>query len=101
MEMVREFTGLCAMRIEPKLARRFLCTAAALLAALPGHAAEAPADAAQAAHQVAGEEGLRARMLRDEPSPVRELDPAIFTALSPVTASDPALRLPEDQEDDT
>jgi hypothetical protein len=88
------------MRIDPRLARLFLSTAAVLLTP-PGQAVEAPSDTAQAAHQVAGEEGLRARMLRDEPSPVRELDPAIFTPLSPVTASDPALRLPEDQQDDS
>ena len=57
---------------------------------------EAPA-AAQAAHQVVYPEGLRSRLLRDEPSPVRTRDETIFTGLSPVTASDPAVRLPDDQ----
>ena len=57
---------------------------------------EAPM-AAQAAHQVVYPEGLRSRLLRDEPSPVRSLDETIFTELSPVTASDPAVRLPDDQ----
>jgi hypothetical protein len=61
-----------------------------------------PPTTAQAAHQVAHPEGLRSRLLRDEPSPVRGLDAAIFTELSPVTVSDPAVRLPEDQQlDDT
>lgn len=54
---------------------------------------------AQAAHQVAEAEGLWSRLLRDEQSPVRRLDPAIFTELSPVTASDPAVRLPADQRE--
>lgn len=59
----------------------------------------APPGAAQAAQHVIQPASLRARLLRDEPSPVRGLDPAIFSELSPVTASDPALRLPEDQRD--
>lgn len=58
-----------------------------------------PPPAAQAAHQVADPGGLRGRLLRDEPSPVRSLDPAVFTELSPVTTSDPAVRLPEDQRE--
>ena len=57
-----------------------------------------PPTSAQAAHQVDNPEGLRSRLLRDEASPVRSLDPAIFIELSPVTASDPAVRLPRDQE---
>jgi hypothetical protein len=57
-----------------------------------------PPAGAQAAQQVVNPEGLRARLLRDE-APVRSLDPAIFTDLSPVSASDPALRLPPDQQE--
>lgn len=59
---------------------------------------EPPADA-QAAHQVLQPEGLVARLLGDQPSPVRRYDPAIFTELLPVTAAEPPLRLPEDQRD--
>ncbi|MDZ7669719.1 MAG: hypothetical protein U5Q16_09990 [Gammaproteobacteria bacterium] len=58
-----------------------------------------PSPEAQAAHQVTQPEGLRARLLGDEASPVRRLDAAIFTELLPVTASEPAVRLPEDQLD--
>jgi hypothetical protein len=60
----------------------------------------APVPAAQAAHQVVWAEGLRGRLAVDEPSAVRNLDPAIFTEISPVTASEPALRLPRDQQDE-
>lgn len=67
-------------------------------AALAAEPAPEPPATAQAAYQVEHPEGLRARLLRDEASPVRSHDPAIFTELSPVTASDPAVRLPEDQQ---
>lgn len=74
----------------------------AVLAALFAAAASAepppvPPPAAEATYQVAQPEGLRGRLLRDVPSPVRSLDPAVFTEISPVTASDPAVRLPPDQ----
>jgi hypothetical protein len=58
-----------------------------------------PPAPAQAAHQVVHPEGLRSRLGGDEVSSVRSLDPAIFTELSPVTASEPAVRLPEDQQE--
>lgn len=58
-----------------------------------------PSPEAQAAHQVTQPEGLRARLLGDEASPVRRLDAAIFTELLPVTASEPAVRLPDDQRE--
>jgi hypothetical protein len=80
------------------------CSAGALAAeaapspALPGPAASPPA-AAQAAHQPVPGEGLRSRLLGDEPSAVRALDPAVFLEISPVAASEPALRLPEDQRE--
>ncbi|MEQ8859803.1 MAG: hypothetical protein RIC56_14260 [Pseudomonadales bacterium] len=74
----------------------------ALVPLVPLRAAEAPLPPveAQASFQVIHPDGLAARLLGDQPSPVRELDPAIFTDLSPVTASDPALQVPEDQQDD-
>lgn len=73
----------------------------AVLIAWPALAAPppAPADDAQAAHLVEQDQGLRARMMPDQPAPVRRLDAAIFTELLPVTAAEPALRLPADQVD--
>jgi hypothetical protein len=64
-----------------------------------GAAAPEPPAEAQGAHQVVQPEGLRARLLGDEDSPVRRLDAAIFTELRPVTASEPAVQLPEDQRE--
>ncbi|MFU8814079.1 MAG: hypothetical protein ACNA7W_01960 [Pseudomonadales bacterium] len=74
----------------------------ALMLAPAGALAQPPlaTPQSQAAHQVTWPEGLRARLLRDEPSAVRSLDPAIFTEISPVTASEPAVRLPPDQQDE-
>jgi hypothetical protein len=45
------------------------------------------------------EEGLRQRLLGDDGLAVRRLDPAIFLEVSPVTATEPAIRLPDDQRD--
>lgn len=77
--------------------------AAGLLLALggaAGRAAESPPPVdAEAAQQVVEPARLVERLLGDRPSPVRTLDPAIFIELTPVTASDPAIRLPEDQRD--
>ena len=67
--------------------------------ALPAAAAEPPPVDAEAAQQVAEPARLVERLLGDEPSPVRTLDPAIFIELTPVTASEPAVLLPEDQRD--
>lgn len=67
--------------------------------ATAGDPAPEPPLEVQAAHQVEQQSGLRPRLLGDAPSAVRSLDPAIFTALSPVSASEPALRLPDDQQD--
>lgn len=98
-----------AVRFAERIAARFAVGVAKALAWLallgcPALAQEAPLAvppvAAEAAHQVAAPDGLRARLLPDQPSAVRALAPAIFTDLSPVTASEPALRLPEDQRDD-
>lgn len=78
---------------------------AALLVAAPvspslwAAPAPEPSAEAQAAHQVTQPEGLRARLLGDEASPVRRLDAAIFTELLPVAVSEPAVRLPEDQRE--
>jgi hypothetical protein len=65
-------------------------------------AAEAPEPPveAQATYQVIQPQGLPSRLLIGQPSAVRSLDPAIFIELSPVTASEPAVRLLEDQRDD-
>ena len=96
-----ESTGRCAMRAEPggRSARLGVCLVAALVGAAAAAAADAPPPppAAQAAHQVTQPEGLRGRLLRDEPSPVRSRDATIFTGISPVTAADPAILLPADQ----
>lgn len=53
----------------------------------------------QAAQRVGESERLVDRLLGERVSPVRSLDPAIFIELSPVTATEPAVRLPEDQQD--
>ncbi len=76
-------------------------TAGLLLVAVvsTGRAAEPPPVDAEAAQQVAEPARLVERLLGDEPSPVRTLDPAIFIELTPVTASEPAVRLPEDQRE--
>lgn len=69
-------------------------------AAAAGLAAEAPPPVdAEAAQQVAEPARLVERLLGDEPSPVRALDAAIFIELTPVTASEPAVRLPGDQRE--
>ena len=86
------------MRTERLPGRRWLTWSAALLAAVASADPPPPPPAsAEAAHLVVQPEGLRGRLMRDEPSPVRGLDPAVFTEISPVTASDPAVRLPADQ----
>lgn len=77
--------------------------AIAWLLALPAAAAEAPPeppDDAQAAHQVVPGGGLRARLLGADGLPIRDLDTAIFLDVAPVTAAEPAVRLPDDQRDD-
>ncbi len=105
MTTVHVSTGRFAMSAE-----RRIPAAAGLLAWLLAAAALAsdgasapppppPPTAVEAAHQVVDGGDLWSRLLPDEPSPVRTLDPAIFTELSPVTASDPAVRLPDDQRD--
>lgn len=68
-----------------------------------GAAADSPApppDVAQAAAQAAIQ-GLVAELGRGQPSAVRQLDPAIFIELTPVTAAEPAVRLPEHQQERT
>lgn len=103
MTMVPASTGRSAMICERRQAVLGMLVGWALLAP-SGLAAAAerppePPPAAQAAHQVVYPDGLRARLLRDEASSVRTLDPAIFTELSPVTAAEPAVRLPDDQRE--
>lgn len=94
----RASTGRCAMRIERRRDHRWWTWSAALLAAVASADPPPPPPAtAEAAHLVVQPEGLRGRLLRDGLSPVRGLDPAVFTEISPVTASDPAVRLPADQ----
>jgi hypothetical protein len=100
MKALRAFTGRYAMNVDT-LARWFCL---ALLTPAGGRAEPPPLPppAAQAAFQMApaGQvEGLRARLLRQEPSPVRSLDPAIFVEISPLAATEPAIRLPDDQRD--
>lgn len=104
MTMDRDCTGRSAMRTERAQPTVFaLALALALAPACPGAMAAEPVPepppAAQAAQQVVDPQGLRARLLPDEISPVRSLAPAIFTELSPVTTSDPAVRLPRDQRE--
>jgi hypothetical protein len=73
-----------------------------LLAAAPVLCADPlppPPQDAQAAHQILLDEGLRQRLLGDDGLTVRRLDPAIFLEVSPVTATEPAIRLPNDQQD--
>lgn len=99
MTTVHACTGHSAMNAE-----RRIRTAAGVLAWVLAAAAVAaepppPPAPAQAAHQVVAGGDLWSRLLPDEASPVRRLDPAIFTELSPVTASDPAVRLPDDQRE--
>lgn len=98
-------TGRCAIAIDTLMSHRASIICSVLLvgcvASAAGHGAAAPEPPAEAqgAHQVVQPEGLRARLLGDEDSPVRRLDSAIFTELRPVTASEPAVRLPEDQRE--
>ena len=107
MVTIHAFIGRCAMsteRLHCRVGWPYLAGLLLMLMLLPlrGLAVPppAPVPAAQAAHQVAWPEGLRVRLAVDEPSAVRNLDPAIFTGISPVTASEPALRLPRDQQDE-
>lgn len=83
---------------------RYRWLLATLLLALPGAAAAAPApeppDDAQAAHQVVSGGSLRERLLGADGLPVRDLDTAIFLDVAPVSAAEPAVRLPDDQRDD-
>lgn len=93
-------TGRCDMSIEARVRGRLAAALMMVLCTTAGAAEPAPPPgAAQAAQHVIDPDGLRARLLRDEPSPVRGLDPAIFTELLPVSASEPAVRLPEDQRE--
>jgi len=76
-----------------------LLLAAVLSGAAVAMEAPEPPVESQAAQRV-GESGrLVDRLLGDRVSPVRSLDPAIFIELSPVTATEPAVRLPENQQD--
>ena len=103
MTMALACTGRFATSLDRLL--RGTALAAMLGAAVTAAGAEPPPAPplpplpAQAAHQVAEDEGLWSRLLPDEPSPARRLDPAIFTDLLPVSASEPAVRLPEDQQE--
>ena len=101
MTMVRVCTGRYAMSIE-QLVKQLRLVVLLMLAPLCALAEPPPVASpeSQAAHQAAWPEGLRARLSRDQPSAVRSLDPAIFTEISPVTASEPAVRLPPDQQDE-
>ncbi len=99
MTMDRDCTGRSAMRTEGVWPVFALALALACPGAVAAEPAPEPPPAAQAAQQVADPQGLRARLLPNEISPVRRLDPAIFTELSPVTTSDPAVRLPRDQRE--
>ncbi len=98
----RASIGHCAMTAEravpAALALALLLGAGSAWAAEPD-APPAPPLPAQAAHQVAAGDDLWSRLLPDEPSPVRRQDAAIFTELLPVSASEPAVRLPEDQRE--
>lgn len=91
-------SGRCAMTIERAAALVVTSLALAASVAVADPLPEPPLDA-QAAHQVLLEAGLRQRLLGDDGLPVRRLDPAIFLDVSPVTATEPALRLPEDQRE--
>ncbi len=93
-------TGRSITTTERRRLLRLLMVVAGL-AAGPAHADPPPAPAAdaQAAQLIEQDQGLRARLMPDQPAPVRRLDPAIFTELLPVTAAEPALRLPADQVD--
>lgn len=98
-------TGHCIIGIDTVMVGRagLICSVvlAGWVAAAGAHGAAAPEPPAEAqgAHQVVQPEGLRARLLGDEHSPVRSLNSAIFTELRPVTASEPAVQLPEDQRE--
>ena len=111
-----EFTGRCAMTTEAttEVRRPWLGPAlAALTLLLPavaaGQSAPQPPVEAQAAQRAAatatavfsraGQDGLHARLLRGVAASVRRLDPAVFIEISPVSASEPALLLPEDQRE--
>jgi hypothetical protein len=87
----------------PAAGLRWLCLLAMAPLTALAEPPPLPPPAAQAAVQ-AGQAGpvetLRARLLRHEPSGVRSLDPAIFEEISPVAATEPALRLPDDQRDE-
>lgn len=82
-------------------ARRAWLLALAAVISAPAGAMEAPEPPveSQAAQRVGESERLVDRLLGERVSPVRSLDPAIFIELSPVTATEPAVRLPEDQQD--
>ena len=81
--MEHVFTGLCSMRTS-------LCLLLALFA-LPAWSNVPPPPAEmEAAHQVLYGAGLRDW----------RLDTAVFIDLSPVTATEPAVQLPEDQREE-
>ncbi len=83
MMMDRVFTGLCNMRTS-----LFMVLA---LCALPAWSNVPPPPAEmEAAHQVLYGAGLRDW----------RLDTAVFIDLSPVTATEPAVQLPEDQREE-
>ncbi len=99
-----EFSGNCNMNIDPKEdldMRVFLIALMACLVTLSfvghGHAADAAPDlpplvstGAEAAHQVAAEEG----------AVDWHLDTTIFTDISPIDTPEVAIKLPEDQHED-
>jgi hypothetical protein len=105
MKIVCAGIGRCVIGIDilrapgPTLACGLFLAGVVASASTYGAAAPEPPVEAQAAHQVVQPEGLRARLLGDEDSPVRNLDSAIFTELRPVTASEPAVQLPPDQRE--
>jgi hypothetical protein len=98
MTMARKPSGRCVMTTDRGawLLVPALLAAASVLCADP---LPPPPQDVQAAHQVVLEEGLRQRLLGDDGLAVRRLDPAIFLEVSPVTATEPAIRLPDDQRD--
>lgn len=86
---VHDFTGLCVMSV-----RWGLAVLLPLVLSSGACADEFPADAVE----LDAESGQRV----EEPGTGRDwrLDPAVFTEISPVTAAEIAIRLPEDQREE-
>ncbi len=93
-----EFIGRCNMNAKVDrwhfFAKLWLAGMFALLGSVPLLAEEFPADAVE----LDAESGQRI----EEPGARRDwrLDPAVFTDISPVTATEIAIKLPEDQRDE-